>query len=55
MYFSVLPRKLLTPDDFPNVEVLANRRTVFEARYNTAARLAGASNRNDRFLTRIAA
>ena len=38
IYFSVVQRKLLTPDDFPDLEVLANRLTAFEARYNTAAR-----------------
>ena len=38
IYFSVIQRKLLSPDDFPNLDVLANRLTAFEARYNTAAR-----------------
>jgi hypothetical protein len=38
IYFSVLQRKLLTPDDFPDLDLLANRLTAFEARYNTAAR-----------------
>ena len=38
IYFSVVQRKLLTPDDFPNLDVLANRLTAFEACYNTAAR-----------------
>ena len=30
IYFSVLQRKLLTPDDFPDLHVLANRLTAFE-------------------------
>ena len=58
IYFSVVQRKLLTPDDFPDLEVLANRLTAFEARYNTAARPFDLRfNRNDlnRLLTRIAA
>ncbi len=58
IYFSVVQRKLLTPDDFPDLEVLANRLTAFEARYNTAARpFDWRFNRNDlnRLLTRIAA
>jgi transposase len=58
MYFSVLQRKLLTPDDFPDLDVLANRLTAFEARYNTAARpFDWRFNRNDlnRLLTKIAA
>ena len=38
IYFSVVQRKLLTPDDFPDLDVLANQLTAFEARYNTAAR-----------------
>ena len=58
IYFSVVQRKLLTPDDFPDLDVLANRLTAFEARYNTAARpFDWRFNRNDlnRLLTRIAA
>jgi DDE superfamily endonuclease len=58
IYFSVVQRKLLTPDDFPDLEVLANRLTAFEARYNIAARpFDWRFNRNDlnRLLTRIAA
>jgi hypothetical protein len=31
-------RKLLTPDDFPNLDVLAERLSAFESRCNTAAR-----------------
>jgi transposase len=38
IYFSVVQRKLLTPDDFANLDVLAERLTTFEARYNLAAR-----------------
>ena len=38
IYFSVLQRKLLTPDDFPNLDVLAQQLAAFETRYNTAAR-----------------
>jgi hypothetical protein len=38
IYFSVVQRKLLTPDDFPDTDCLANRLNAFENRYNTAAR-----------------
>ena len=58
IYFSVVQRKLLTPDDFPDLENLAKRLLAFEARYNTAARpFDWRFNRNDldRLLTRIAA
>jgi hypothetical protein len=58
IYFSVVQRKLLSPDDFPNLDVLANRLTAFEARYNTAAQpFDWRVNRTDlnRLLTRIAA
>jgi hypothetical protein len=51
-------RKLLTPDDFPNLDVLAERLTAFENRYNHAARpFDWRFNRDDlnRLLTRIAA
>ena len=37
IYFSVVQRKLLTPDDFADLDDLAERLTAFEARYNTAA------------------
>jgi transposase len=37
IYFSVVQRKLLTPDDVANLDVLAERLTTFEARYNAAA------------------
>jgi hypothetical protein len=58
IYFSVIQRKLLTPDDFPNLDVLANQLTAFETRYNSAAQpFDWRFNRNDlnRLLTRIAA
>ena len=38
IYFSVVQRKLLTPDDFTNLDDLAAKITAFEDRYNTAAR-----------------
>jgi hypothetical protein len=50
--------KLLTPDDFPNLNILADQLTAFENRYNSAARSFDCRfNRNDlnRLLTRIAA
>ena len=58
IYLSVIQRKLLSPEDFPNLDVLANRLTAFEARYNAAARpFDWRFNRNDlnRLLTQIAA
>lgn len=58
IYFSVPRRKLLTPDDFADLDVLANQLTAFEARYNSAARpFDWRFNRNDlnRLLTRLAA
>jgi transposase len=38
IYFSVVQRKLLTPDDFADLDNLAGKITEFEQRYNTAAR-----------------
>ena len=38
IYFSVIQRKLLTPDDFADLDTLANKITAFEKRYNNAAR-----------------
>ena len=38
IYFSVIQRKLLTPDDFADLDTLANKITAFEKRYNDAAR-----------------
>jgi transposase len=58
IHFSVVQRKLLTPDDFANLEVLAARLTAFEHRYNVAARpFDWRFNRDDlnRLLDRIAA
>jgi transposase len=37
IYFSVVQRKLLTPDDVPNLQLLAERLAAFENRYNQAA------------------
>ena len=58
IYFSVVQRKLLTPDNFGSIQVLAEHLTRFEARYNQAARpFDWRFNRNDlhRLLQRIAA
>lgn len=58
IYFSVIQRKLLTPDDFADLEVLAKQITAFETRYNSAARpFDWRFNRDDlnRLLARIAA
>jgi hypothetical protein len=58
IYFSVVQRKLLTPDDSPDLDVLANQLAAFEARYNTTAQpFDWRFTRNDlnRLLTRIAA
>jgi len=38
IYFSVVQRKLLTPDNVASLETLADQLTAFEARYNQAAR-----------------
>ena len=38
IYFSVVQRKLLTPDDFANLDDLTEKITAFEKRYNRAAR-----------------
>jgi hypothetical protein len=38
IYFSVVQRKLLTPDDFADTDELARRLLAFETRYNQAAR-----------------
>ncbi len=37
IYFSVLQRKLLTPDDVPDLDTLAQRLAAFETRYNATA------------------
>jgi len=58
IYFSVIQRKLLTPDDFPDLPTLAERIMAFEARYNTAAKpFDWRFTRKDlnRLLTRLAA
>ena len=38
IYFSVVQRKLLTPDDFPDLATLARRLLAFETRYNATAK-----------------
>ena len=38
IYFSVVQRKLLTPDNLASLEVLTDQLTAFETRYNQAAR-----------------
>jgi transposase len=58
IYFSVVQRKLLTPDDFASTDVLAAKITEFEKRYNQAARpFDWRFDRNDlnQLLDRIAA
>jgi len=58
IYFSVVQRKLLTPDNVAGLEPLAEQITAFEARYNQAAQpFDWRFNRDDldRLLDRIAA
>jgi hypothetical protein len=58
IYFSVVQRKLLTPDNVAGLEQLAEQLTAFEARYNQAAQpFDWRFNRDDlnRLLDRIAA
>ena len=38
VYFSVIQRKLLTPDDFEDLETLAEQILAFEQHYNATAR-----------------
>jgi hypothetical protein len=38
VYFSVIQRKLLTPDDFEDLDELADQILAFEKHYNAAAR-----------------
>ena len=38
IYFSVVQRKVLTPNDFADLDALAEQIMAFEHRYNTAAR-----------------
>ena len=37
IYFSVIHRKLLTPDDFAGLDTLASQILAFEQHYNAAA------------------
>jgi len=58
IYFSVVQRKLLTPDDFADLDNLTGKITAFEHRYNNAARpFDWHFGRNDlnRLIERIAA
>ena len=58
IYFSVIQRKLLTPDNFASLDQLAEQITAFEARYNQAARPFDWRFNNedlDRLLNRLAA
>jgi transposase len=58
IYFSIVQRKLLTPDNAASPKILAERLTAFEARYNQAAYpFDWRFNRDDlnRLLDRIAA
>ena len=58
IYFSVVQRKLLTPDNHASLDELANQLTAFEARYNQAARPFDWRFNNDdldRLLNRLAA
>ena len=58
VYFSVIQRKLLTPDNFTGLDQLAEQITAFEARYNHAARPFDWRFNNDhldRLLNRLAA
>ena len=57
IYFSVIQRKLLTPDDFGDLDSLAAQILAFEQHYNTNARpFDWKFNRNDlnQLLARIA-
>ena len=36
-YFSIVQRKVLTPNDFPDLAAVERRRLAFEARYNDTA------------------
>ncbi|MGH8558681.1 MAG: hypothetical protein ACRESZ_14740, partial [Methylococcales bacterium] len=37
IYFSIVPRKVLTPNDFPSLEAVAERLSDFERYYETLA------------------
>ena len=58
IYFSIVQRKVLSPNDFPDLDAVERRLLAFEALYNdTAVPFHWRFNRNDlnRLLTRIAA
>lgn len=38
IYFSIIQRKVLTPNDFTSLDQVEDRLTTFEQRYNQAAR-----------------
>jgi hypothetical protein len=38
VYFSIIQRKALSPNDFTDLDVIEQRLTRFEVRYNTAAK-----------------
>jgi hypothetical protein len=38
LYFSIVQRKALTPNDFPNLQALTDRLTTFAEHYRTIAR-----------------
>jgi hypothetical protein len=38
VYFSIIPRKALSPNDFTNLDIVEQRLARFEVRYNTAAK-----------------
>ena len=38
IYFSIIQRKVLTPNDFPNLEAVADRLEQFERHYETIAK-----------------
>jgi hypothetical protein len=38
IYFSILQRKVLTPNDFPSLEAIADRLERFERHYETIAK-----------------
>ena len=41
VYFSIIQRKALSPNDFTDLDVVEQRLTRFEVRYNAAARPPG--------------
>lgn len=38
IYFSIIERKVLTPNDFPNLEAIADRLEKFERHYEAIAK-----------------